>query len=227
MLFVWLGVALVAGYLSGSVSYAIIITRAKTGADIRQEWNRNPGTANVGRSLGLGWGALVLALDILKGLVPILAVGFLPVADEAARLLVGLAAGLAAILGHCRPLFHQLRGGGGIATSLALYFTFIPAEISVSILLACLVVLLFVRNVQFRIGRWIPILFVAIAPFLTTGTNLLVDLRLSSVARLGGHPWTVVAGVWVASLALLYFNGRRVFESLGQLAARRANADRD
>ena len=47
----------VVGYLSGSVNYAIVVTRAVAGVDIRTLGNRNPGTANVSRNVGKGWAA--------------------------------------------------------------------------------------------------------------------------------------------------------------------------
>ena len=50
---------LVLAYASGSVNYAIVVTRIVAGKDIRELGNKNPGTANVGRNLGRGWAAVV------------------------------------------------------------------------------------------------------------------------------------------------------------------------
>lgn len=215
---VWLGALLVTGYLLGSVSFAIIITRARLGSDIRDLGNRNPGTANVRRTLGFTWGVLVFVLDVLKGLLPVVAAGVPFLAFEGPlRVWAGFAAGMAAIVGHCLPLYHGFKGGGGIAASLGVYFAFVPVEFSAAILLSCLIVLFFVRNVQFRVGRWIPIGFVALAPFLTLAANIAFPSRVAGAIPLGGHPWSVVAGVFAVSVLLLFFNLRRVTGSLGQL----------
>jgi glycerol-3-phosphate acyltransferase PlsY len=215
---IWLGALLAAGYLLGSVSFAIIITRARSGNDIRELGNRNAGTANVTRHLGLGWGALVFVLDVLKGLLPVVAAGLPFFSFEGPlRVWAGFGAGIAVIVGHCLPLYHGFRGGGGIASSLAVYFAFIPVEFSASILLSCLIVLFFVRNVQFRVGRWIPIWFIALAPFLALAATIAFPSRSMGAIPLGGHSWSVVAGVFVVSFLLLFFNRLKVVRSLAQL----------
>jgi acyl-phosphate glycerol 3-phosphate acyltransferase len=198
---------IVAGYLSGSVNLAIIVTRLRTGKDIRDLGNANPGTANVGRTLGRGWGALVLLGDVLKGLIPMLAARLLFFGgDGTVDILAVFAVGLAAIVGHCRPVFYGFRGGGGIAASLPVFSFFAPVEFGASMLLGALIVALFVKNVQFRIGRWIPMMFVAIAPFLTAGVNALVAVPLGEGVSIGGHPWAVPAGMLATSLVVFAFN---------------------
>jgi acyl-phosphate glycerol 3-phosphate acyltransferase len=198
---------LVAGYLSGSVNFAIIVTRLRAGKDIRDLGNANPGTANVGRTLGRGWGALVLLGDVLKGLIPMLAARLLFFGGDGSwDILAIYAMGIAAIVGHCRPIFHRFTGGGGIAASLPVFSFFAPVEFFASMLLGALIVALFVRNVQFRIGRWIPMMFVAIAPFLTAAVNAWVAVPLGAGVSIGGHPWAVPAGMLASSLVILAFN---------------------
>jgi len=223
MVYAELAVMLVIGYLSGSVNFAIILTRIRTGRDIRDLGNANPGTANVGRMLGRGWGALVLLGDIVKGLLPLLAARalFFP-SNGSGDALAVFATGLAAILGHCRPLFHGFRGGGGVATALPIYFFYTPVEFTVSMLLGGLIVALFVRNVQFRIGRWIPMMFVAIAPFLTLLVNALLSVPLVGALSIGGHQWGVPAGVFATSVLVLYFNFDKIRASLAQAAGNRS-----
>ena len=65
------GAAIIIGYISGSINYAILITKAVRGRDIRQLGNKNPGTSNVLRTVGKFWGIVVGVLDGLKGLLPI------------------------------------------------------------------------------------------------------------------------------------------------------------
>lgn len=197
----------VAGYLLGSVNFAILVTRLRTGKDIRTLGNQNPGTANVGRTLGRGWGAAVFLGDVLKALAPMLVarLAFFP-GSTTGEVLAVYAAGIAAIVGHGRPLYFRFRGGGGAASALPVVFFFAPVEAMASLLLACLVVLLAVRSVRFRIGRWIPMMFLAIAPFLTAAVNALVRLPLGAGISIGGHPWAVVGGMFAAGLVVLWLS---------------------
>ena len=92
---------IVIGYLSGSVNYAIVVTRVVAGIEIRTVGNRNPGTANVSRNVGKGWAALVFFLDVFKGLGPmLLAAQVLQPASPVVEHAVLGAVGAAAILGH-------------------------------------------------------------------------------------------------------------------------------
>ncbi|MGH8936274.1 MAG: glycerol-3-phosphate 1-O-acyltransferase PlsY [Acidimicrobiia bacterium] len=104
-------VALVIAYLLGSIDFAVWVSRAK-GVDIYQVGSGNPGTANVMRALGKRYAALVLVGDALKGLV---AAGLGEALGGSQA--IGFAAGLAAVLGHCYPLWHRFRGGKGVATA--------------------------------------------------------------------------------------------------------------
>jgi hypothetical protein len=82
-----------------------------------------------------------------------------------------------------------------------------------------LVTFLFVRNVSFRIGRWLPMIFVTIAPFLTLALNFAVSVPLGGVARLGGHPGSVLVGVFATTILLHAFNLRLTIASLSNPAA--------
>ncbi len=100
----------VAAYLLGSVDFAVLVARAK-GVDIYSVGSGNPGTANVLRTVGRGAAAMVMAGDLLKGVVAA-AAGQLITGD----IVVGYAAGAAAVLGHCFPIWHRFKGGKGVAT---------------------------------------------------------------------------------------------------------------
>jgi glycerol-3-phosphate acyltransferase PlsY len=100
-------------YLLGSLSAAIILCRALGLPDPRTQGSRNPGATNVLRIAGRKAAALVLAGDLLKGLIPVLLARALAM-DEA----VIAAVGLAAFLGHLYPLFFGFQGGKGVATAL-------------------------------------------------------------------------------------------------------------
>jgi glycerol-3-phosphate acyltransferase PlsY len=99
-----------AGYLLGSVDFGVIVPRL-LGTDIYAEGSGNPGASNVLRSMGRGTAAVVLLGDIAKG-VAAAALG-----DILVGVVVGFAAGFAAAVGHCFPIWHGLRGGKGVAAA--------------------------------------------------------------------------------------------------------------
>jgi len=207
--------ALALGYLSGSVSYAILVTRLVLRRDIRELGNKNPGTANVARNVGKGWAAVVFFADLLKGFLPMLLVRLLLFpADTALATFVTVAAGLAAITGHCKPVFFGFRGGGGIATAIGVYLFFVPVELFASMLVGFGLVMLFVKSTRYRFGRWTPIMFVALTPLATLALSLWVDIPLIASVSLGGHSWPVVAAVFAISIFLILMNLRVLRETL-------------
>jgi glycerol-3-phosphate acyltransferase PlsY len=109
-------VAVAIAYLIGSLSFAVIVSRVMGLSDPRSYGSKNPGATNVLRSGNRIAAVLTLALDALKGFVPVLAAGLL-----APRLGFGEATvawvGLAAFLGHLFPVFFRFRGGKGVATA--------------------------------------------------------------------------------------------------------------
>ncbi len=91
--------------------------------DIRTLANRNAGTANVARSVGLLPAALVGVADFAKGAMPVLAARWLGLADT-----IALAGVVAAVIGHSYPIYFRFRGGRGLATSLGALLIFTPLE---------------------------------------------------------------------------------------------------
>ena len=100
--------------------------------DLRQAGSKNPGALNAAKSLGLSWGAFVLAADGLKGWLAG-AAGKRLAGDNGAYL-----AGFAAVAGHCFPAWNGLKGGKGVATSagacLACFPVYFPVDLAVSAL---------------------------------------------------------------------------------------------
>jgi len=123
-----------AAYVIGSTPCGVMIARSR-GVDLRQAGSGNVGATNVGRVLGRRWGYLCFALDVLKGLLPVLGAGWLLGATcgeqvpsnsvQASWLLVGCGA----IAGHVLSFWLRFRGGKGVATGLGVvlgiwpYFT--------------------------------------------------------------------------------------------------------
>lgn len=103
--------ALLAGYLLGSLSSAILVCRLLGRGDPREVGSRNPGATNVLRSFGKTAAAATLAGDIAKGFVPVFVATLLGLPPP-----VLAAAGIGAFVGHLFPLFFGFRGGKGVAT---------------------------------------------------------------------------------------------------------------
>ncbi len=105
-------VALLA-YFLGSVPVGLLVSRWAKGIDIREHGSGNIGTTNVLRTIGIGWAALVFALDAAKGALPILLGRGLGLGPG------GLAmAAFLAVAGHNWSIFLRFRGGKGVATTL-------------------------------------------------------------------------------------------------------------
>jgi len=109
------------GYVSGSIPFGLLIGKASKGVDVRGIGSGNIGATNVLRAAGKGAAALTLALDMLKGWVPV-ALGRIVGASDA--LVAGVA--LAAFLGHLYPVFLRFRGGKGVATFLGVLLALLP-----------------------------------------------------------------------------------------------------
>lgn len=104
---------IVASYLLGSVSSAVVISRLKQLPDPRQQGSKNPGATNVLRLGGKRVAAMVLFFDMLKGMIPVWSSYYLGIEP----VMLGLIA-IATCLGHIYPIFFHFRGGKGVATAL-------------------------------------------------------------------------------------------------------------
>jgi len=124
-----------AAYVIGATPFAFIIARGK-GIDLRKVGSGNVGATNCGRACGRGWGYLCFALDVAKGLLPVLIVGMMlrpewapggaaaakpggqPWVPGAIQQAAWLLTGCCAIMGHVLPFWLRFRGGKGVATAL-------------------------------------------------------------------------------------------------------------
>jgi glycerol-3-phosphate acyltransferase PlsY len=118
-------VAALAGYLIGSLSFAVIVSRLMGIADPRSYGSGNPGATNVLRSGNKTAAVLTLLLDALKGFVPVFLVQQFGAAFGLHAGTVALV-GLAAFLGHLWPVFFHFQGGKGVATAAGVLFAFNP-----------------------------------------------------------------------------------------------------
>ncbi|HET6681476.1 MAG TPA: glycerol-3-phosphate 1-O-acyltransferase PlsY [Gemmatimonadaceae bacterium] len=119
-------------YLLGSIPFAYVAGRMLRGIDLREHGSGNLGATNVQRTLGTPVAAVVLLLDAAKGAVPTLlfARWFGIDATSAWPLVFGLAA----IVGHVRPLYLAGKGGGkGVATSTGVFLAAAPLATLIAI----------------------------------------------------------------------------------------------
>jgi glycerol-3-phosphate acyltransferase PlsY len=115
--------AVVAAYLIGSLSFAVIVSRMMGLQDPRTYGSQNPGATNVLRSGSKAAAVLTLLLDAVKGWLPVFWVQRLPGMDLDA---VVAACALAAFAGHVWPVFFRFKGGKGVATAAGVLFGLEP-----------------------------------------------------------------------------------------------------
>ncbi len=95
----------IAGYLLGSVSISILMSKKAMGGDVREKGSGNAGATNMARVYGWSAGFLTLGGDMLKAAIAML-IGLLLLGD------LGIAiGGIAAMIGHCFPVFYGFKGG--------------------------------------------------------------------------------------------------------------------
>ncbi|MCL6453847.1 MAG: glycerol-3-phosphate 1-O-acyltransferase PlsY [Alicyclobacillus sp.] len=125
-------------YLIGSISSSTLISRWFAKMDIREHGSGNAGATNTLRVLGVRWAVVVLAFDIVKGVVAVLIAHALVHGSAWALYL----AGLAAIVGHNWPVFFGFRGGKGIATTIGVLLWLMPVPTALAGACAIVVILL-------------------------------------------------------------------------------------
>jgi glycerol-3-phosphate acyltransferase PlsY len=126
-----LALAAVSGYLLGTVPSADIVSYlAGGGVDLRRTGSRNPGGVNAIRILGHSAGRAVIVGDVAKGFAGC-ACGHAAGGDVGAHV-----AGVAAVVGHCYPLWNGFRGGKGVATSFGQCLYTFPAAAPLDLALA-------------------------------------------------------------------------------------------
>jgi glycerol-3-phosphate acyltransferase PlsY len=126
---------IVISYLAGGIPTGYMVVKKLKGIDIREHGSGNPGTANVYRVAGAMPGAITLAVDALKGFLPVLLAQRL----YPSRLTVHILTGAAAIIGHDWTIFLGFRGGKGVATSAGVFAAMMPKSMActVAVFAAC------------------------------------------------------------------------------------------
>src|SRR5258708_29449065 len=121
-------VLIAAAYLLGSVPFGYLIVRLTAGADVRETGSGGTGATNVSRRAGKAAGILTLVLDAAKGAAAVIIVSWLMKTSPALNWYVALAA-VAALVGHCFPLWLGFRGGKRGATGVGIFLVLSPLAV--------------------------------------------------------------------------------------------------
>lgn len=166
-------------YLLGSICCAIIVCKLFHLPDPCSTGSNNPGATNVLRIAGKSKAAIVLAGDMLKGLIPVLLGHFF----SFNYFEIGII-GFFAIIGHTFPVFYAFRGGKGVATAIGVYF-----GLSGWLGLCCLVIWMTVFKC-FRYASLSSIFMVALAPVFglyLIGKNTWISLLFIAILVIFNH----------------------------------------
>ncbi len=167
-----LAIALVAGYVLGSIPFGYLIGRAQ-GIDLRRVGSGNIGAANAFRELGRRWGIVTMVLDIGKGVLGALIGRWL--LDDPWPIL----AGAAVMVGNIFPVWMRFRGGKGVAAGGGVMIGLFP-------LVAAIIV---------------PIWLLVVAVFrITSLAAIVASLAFAPLAWAFGYSWhyLVLAGAMAA-----------------------------
>ena len=198
-----IAVTLIGAYLVGSIPTAYLIGKFRKGTDIREVGSHNMGAMNVIYNVGFWWGALVMTIDIGKGVLTMAVAKFLNIPE-----LAYYAAGIVVILGHNFPIFLKFRGGKGGATAVGvLSFLMFPFG--------------------FLIGLGVFALLMAVTrfPTLSYGIGLLVFPFVGWLHYHNGN-WVIFSAIVVAIPFIRYIPRlKEIYRKAGNLghAIRRKN----
>ncbi|MDQ3380317.1 MAG: glycerol-3-phosphate 1-O-acyltransferase PlsY [Actinomycetota bacterium] len=182
-------VAVVGGYLLGSLTFGYWLPRLFRGEDIRKQGSGNVGASNVFRVYGRRLGIAVALLDLGKGLTAAL------LGLWAGGALIGVLAGAAAMIGHARPVFLRFeRGGKMVATAAGAFLALAPIAA-----LGCFGVWLAV----FVLTRYASLASIAAA------------LALIVLVLVIGYPWPVIVFAVAGAAAVILLHRHNIRRLLG------------
>jgi len=187
-------IAIVIGYLLGSIPSAYIAVRLIKGKDIRQMGGGNVGARNAFQQAGRGAGVAVGIFDVGKGAaavaiaqwllgVPLGAISIAQYSLGAPETFV-LLAGLAAIAGHIWSIYLKFTGGNGLATTIGVLAVLMPRELLITLAIT-LILIVFTRNPVLSVN--IGLISVPISTWLLEKSGLLVTFTIIVLLMLVLH----------------------------------------
>lgn len=181
----------VIAYILGSVPFGLLISRHQAGIDILQAGSGNIGATNVARVLGIRYGIATLALDCVKGFLPV----YLALILFSEDIIIAVLTGISALLGHMFSLFLRLRGGKGIATGLGVFLALSPVNALISMVLFIITVLIwdFISLGSIVASLAMPLILCIFgeSPLLIAGSSL---MSLLICLKHGGNIKRLLAG---------------------------------
>lgn len=178
----WIITGILISYFLGSIPTAYIFGRILKGIDIRQFGSGNVGATNALRVLGKGPGALVLAIDILKGFVSAaLLAGALERKAHIAPEILCVLLGLSCICGHNWTIFLRFKGGKGIATTLGVLIGLTTKIASLKSILLALIIIWVIVFLFSRIVSLASLIAGISFPFFIYGTHQSYFLFIASL----------------------------------------------
>jgi len=141
---------IVIAYFLGSIPTALWVSKTFFNIDIRDYGSGNSGATNTYRVLGAKWGTFVMIVDMIKAIVAVKLVFFLPFALENDVYLVNmqLGLGLSAVMGHIFPIWANFRGGKGVASLFGMVLGIQP-----NVALCCVAIFILVLYIT----RWVSL----------------------------------------------------------------------
>ena len=134
-------VLVVIAYLIGALPFGLLVGRLAGGVDLREHGSGRTGATNALRTVGVAGAVATFLLDVGKGLIAVLLVGWAYQAGPpGSPPVVAAAAGIAAIAGHIRSVFIGFRGGRGAATFVGAMLATAPLVVAIVVPLVALVV---------------------------------------------------------------------------------------
>jgi glycerol-3-phosphate acyltransferase PlsY len=176
-------------FLSGSIPFGLILVKMAGKGDVRAQGSGNIGATNVLRTGGTVLGLATLALDLLKGLVPVL---LARLAGASPFLLSAVV--LAAVLGHMYTPWLHFKGGKGVATALGAILAYHPAMV-VPALGTFLILVLVFRYVSLGSVAAALVLLLTAFGFLGRWACRPLPPLTTEEARFVMLPWVLLAGL--------------------------------
>lgn len=176
-------------YVIGALPFGLLVGRLAGGVDLREHGSGRIGATNALRTVGWSGAVLTFLLDLGKGVVAVLLVGwFYKAGPPGSPPWVAAAAGIAAVAGHIRSVFIGFRGGRGVATFAGTMLATAPWAVAILVPLVALIVW---RSRFVSLGSLIG---VVLAPVVTAALVVLGQARWEGVVlALGGATMVAIA----------------------------------
>lgn len=171
-----------AGYLLGSIPFALLVARRVGGVDVRFAGSGNVGATNVLRTTNRQAALIVVLLDLAKGSAAVWMAAALGAGDAGRA-----ATGLAAVLGHIYPVWLRFRGGKGVAVTCGAFTVLAPLATGIAVVLFSAII-------------WIT-------RYVSLGSLTAVLALPPLIDATGGAPIVVQAAAGVAALIVFRHRG--------------------